>query len=284
MTRLPLFTGVLLLWLGYAGSALADYPIEIIELHSRTSAEILPIIEPFAGSDGSITGTGRSLIIKASPERMTEIKRLLADLDRPPKRLLITVGNDNDRTHSSSGYRASADIKTGNSQIGINSPGYPVDSSRAQVQLHDRRSSTTQSSQQFVQAMEGRSAYISSGLSVPLKTTERYYGGAVPYQRSTTQYQDVTRGFYVIPRINGDIVTLEIAQHDDQPGRKYGVIETQRVDTVVSGRLGDWIDLGGMNTTQTAHQGGLGQSVNSRQDQLRGIQVKVECLNCAADK
>jgi len=284
MTRFPLAAGLLLLLLGYAGRVFADYPIEVIELHSRSSAEILPVIEPFAGSDGSITGIGRSLVIKASPERMAEIKRLLAELDRPPKRLLITVGNDEDRTHGSSGYRASADIKTGNSQIGINSPGYPVDASRARVQLHDRRSSTTQSSQQFIQATEGQSAYISSGLSVPLQTTERYYSGAVPYQRSTTQYHDVTRGFYVIPRINGDIVTLEINQHNEQPGRKYGVIDTQRVDTVVSGRLGDWIDLGGVNTTQAAHQGGLGRSVDARQGRLQGIQVKVECLNCAEDR
>ena len=209
---------------------------------------------------------------------------MLTELDRPPKRLLITVGNEEDRARSSSGYRASADIKTGNGQIGINSPGYPVDSSRAQVQLHDRSSTTTQSSQQFVQAMEGQSAYISSGLSVPLQTTERYYGGAVPYQRSTTQYHDVTRGFYVIPRVSGDTVTLEISQHDDKPGRRYGVVDTQRVDTVVHGRLGEWLDLGGVDTTQAVHQGGLGRSVNSREGHLQGIKVKVECLNCGEDR
>jgi type II secretory pathway component GspD/PulD (secretin) len=132
--------------------------------------------------------------------------------------------------------------------------------------------------------MEGQSAYISSGLSVPLQTTERYYGGAVPYQRNTTQYHDVTSGFYVIPRVNGDMVTLEIAQHDDKPGRQYGVIDTQRLDTVVQGRLGEWIDLGGLDMTQAAHQGGLGRSVNSRQEHLQGIQVKVECMNCGEDK
>jgi hypothetical protein len=280
MTRFPLFICTLLFALGYVGCVFADHAIEVIELQSRSSAELLPVIEPFVGSDGSIAGTGRSLVIKASPERVAEIKQLLAELDRPPKRLLITVGNNEDRMRDSRGYRASADIRTGNSQISINSPGYPVDSSRALVQLHDRHTSTSQSSQQFVQAMEGQPAYISTGLSMPVRTTERYYGGAVPYQRSTTEYQDVTRGFYVVPRVHGDVVTLEIAQHDDKPGRRYGVIDTQRVDTVASGRLGDWIDLGGVNVSQAAHQDGLGRSVNSRKGQLQGIQVKVECLNC----
>jgi len=278
MKRLPLFLFAALL--GIAGTVFADYPIEVIELKSRPYEEILPLVRPFVGSDGTVTGMGNNLVIKAAPEQVKEIKRLLATLDRPPKRLRIVVDNGDDRARSSRGYRASADIKTGNGQISINSPGYPVDSSRGEVRLHDRRSTTTQSSQQFVQAMEGQPAYISSGLQVPLRTTERYYGGGIPYQRTTTQLHDVTRGFYVVPRVSGDAVTLEIAQHNDQPGRRYGVVDTQRIDSVVHGRLGEWIDLGGLDTTETAHQGGIGRSVNSQQGRLQGIQVKVECLNC----
>ncbi len=278
MKRLPLFLFAALL--GIAGKVFADYPIEVIELKSRPYEEILPLVQPFVGNDGTVTGMGSSLVIKAAPEQVREIKRLLATLDRPPKRLRIVVDNGDDRTRSSRGYRASADIKTGNGQISINSPGYPVDSSRGEVRLHDRRSTTTQSSQQFVQAMEGQPAYISSGLQVPLPTTERYYGGGIPYQRTTTQLHDVTRGFYVVPRVSGDAVTLEIAQHNDQPGRRYGVVDTQRIDSVVHGRLGEWIDLGGQDTTESAHQGGLGRSVNSQQGRLQGVQVKVECLNC----
>lgn len=280
MKRYPFILFTALLGIAGISPVFADYPIEVIELHSRSYEEILPVIQPFVGSGGTVTGMGNKLVIKAAPERVSEIKRLLVDLDRPPKRLQITVGKGEDRARSSSGYRASADIKAGNSQISINSPGVPVDSSRAHVRLHDRNSTKTQSSQQFVQAMEGQSAYIGSGLRVPLQTTERYYGGGLPYQRSTTQLHDVTRGFYVVPRVSGDTVTLEIAQHDDKPGRRHGVIDTQRVDTVVRGRLGEWIDLGGLDTTRSDSQGGIGRSVNTQEGQLQGIQVKVECLNC----
>jgi len=280
MKRYPFILFTALLGIAGISPVFADYPIEVIELHSRSYEEILPVIQPFVGSGGTVTGMGNKLVIKAAPERVSEIKRLLVDLDRPPKRLQITVGKGEDQARSSSGYRASADIKAGNSQISINSPGFPVDSSRAHVRLHDRSSTTAQSSQQFVQAMEGQSAYISSGLRVPLQTTERYYGGGLPYQRSTTQLHDVTQGFYVVPRVSGDTVTLEIVQHDDKPGRRHGVIDTQRVDTVVRGRLGEWIDLGGLDTTRSDTQGGIGRSVNTQDGQLQGIQVKVECLNC----
>ncbi|MEN8204484.1 MAG: hypothetical protein ABFS24_00605 [Pseudomonadota bacterium] len=281
MKRLPLLMFTLLLGTAGVSPVFADYPIEVIELKSRSYEEILPVIQPFVGSDGTVTGMGNNLVVKVAPAQLSEIKRLVADLDHPPKRLRITVGKGEDRARNSSGYRASADIRAGDSQISINSPGMPVDSSRARIRLHDRNSTTTQSSQQFVQAMEGQPAWISSGLRVPLQTTERYNGGGVPYQRSTTQLHDVTRGFYVVPRVSGDTVTLEIAQHDDKPGRRYGVIDTQRIDTVVHGRLGEWINLGGLDTTRSDHQGGIGRSVNSRDGQLQGIQVKVDCLNCA---
>ena len=284
MKRIPFFLCAALLGIAGISPVFADYPIEVIQLHSRSYEEILPVIQPFVGSDGTVTGMGSSLVIKAAPARVSKIKRLLSELDRPPKRLRITIGKGEDRARGSSGYRASADIKTGNSQISINSPGVPVDSSRAYVRLHDRSSNTVQTSQQFVQAMEGQPAWISSGLRVPLQTTERYYGGGIPYQRSTTQLHDVTRGFYVVPRVNGDSVTLEIAQHDDKPGRRYGVIDTQRIDTVVHGRLGEWINLGGLDTTRSDHQGGIGRSVNSQGGQLQGIQVKVDCLNCGEGK
>ena len=261
--------------------ALADYPIEVIELQSRSVDEVLPLLRSVAGRDATLTGMGSKLVIKAPPQRVQEIRRLLAELDRPPRQLRITVGKGDDALQGSRGYNASADIRLGdNSQISINSPGRPVDSSRAHVQLRDRSTTTSRSSRQFVQAMEGQPAFISSGLRVPLRTTQGYYAGGVPYYRSTTQLHDVSGGFYVVPRVNGEVVTLEIMQRDDRPGRHRGVIDTQRLNTRVQGRLGDWIELGGLDQSQADRQDGIGRSINSQQGQLQGIRVKVECVNC----
>ena len=258
----------------------ADYPIEVIELKSRPLDEILPVIQPFAGADGTVTGMGNNLIIKASPVRVKEIKRLLVNLDRPPRRLLITVGNQDDVARAASGYRASADIKAGDSRLSINSPGLPVDSSRAQVSIHERNVQRTQISRSRVQALEGRPAFINSGSRIPLQTTERYYDRGPPYQRRTTQLQDVSSGFYVVPRLQGDEVTLEILQHDDRPGQRHGVIKTQSAGTVVRCRLGEWVELGGVSNANNNRQGGLGRSVNSQGRHGRAIQVRVECLDC----
>lgn len=263
-----------------SGPALADYPIEVFELQARPLEDILPVIRPFAGPDGTVTGMGNSLVVKAAPARILEIRQLLAQLDRPPHRLLITVGNEGDRVGSSSGYSASADIRVGDAQVGINSPGYPVDETRARLSLHDRNSQAARNSSYHVQGLEGRPAYIRSGVRVPLYGTQHYYSNGIPYARDTTQWHDVTSGFYVVPRLNGDAVTLEILQHDDRPGRGHGVVSTQHAATVVRGRLGEWVDLGGVDTSSQQRHGGLGHAQNSRSNSTQQIQVRVECIDC----
>lgn len=260
--------------------ALADYPIEVFELRARPLEEILPVIRQFAGADGTVTGMGNNLVVKAAPARMQEIRQLLDQLDRPPHRLLITVGNQDDRSGSSSGYAASADIRIGDAQVGINSPGYPVDDSRARLNVHDRNTRGARNSSYRVQALEGRPALIRSGVRVPLHGTQYYYNNGIPYVRNTTEWHDVASGFYVVPRLNGDTVTLEILQHDDRPGSRHGGISTQRAETVVRGRLGEWVELGGIDTSSQQRQGGLGQSLNAQQSQLQQIQVRVECIDC----
>jgi len=262
---------------------LSDYPIEVIELRSRPLEEILPVIQPFVGAEDTVTGMGNNLVIKASPAKVQEIRRLLETLDRPPRRLVISVGKQGDVSSSSSGYRASADIKAGDSRFSINSPGHPTDSSRAQVRIHDNTLQGARTTRHRVQALEGRPAYITSGTRIPLQTSERYYDRGVPYQQRTTQLQDVNSGFYVVPRVNGDEVTLEIMQHDDRPGERRGVINTQATGTVVRGRLGEWVELGGVDTSDSNRQGGLGQAVNSQASTVQGIQVKVECLDCSGE-
>ena len=269
---------VILLVLGAGRPLYADYPIEVIELQSRTLEEVIPVIRPLLDTGDSVTGMGNNLVLKASPGRIRQIRQLLTEIDRPPQRLLITVGNQGNVTRSSRGYSTSADIKAGDGQISINSPGRSVDSTRARIRLHDNTTRSSGSSGYQVQALEGRPAYISSGVQVPVSGVERYYRNGRSYERRSTQLQDVSSGFYVVPRLQGDSVTLEILQHDDRPGR--GVVNTQRTGTVVRGRLGEWLALGGIDTSSDASQGGLGRSVSSRGSELRQISVKVDCLDC----
>jgi hypothetical protein len=271
---------VVLLGLACGRPLYADYPIEVIELQSRTLEEVIPVIRPLLGANDSVTGMGNNLVLKAPSERIRQIRQLLVQLDRPPQRLLITVGNQGDVVRSSRGYNSSADIRVGDGQISINSPGRPVDDTRARISLHDRTAQRSGTAGYQVQALEGRPAYINSGMRVPVAGVQRYYQNGIPYERQTTQLQDVSGGFYVVPRLQGDSVQLEILQHDDRPGRARGVVNTQSTGTVVRGRLGEWLQLGGIDTRADDSEGGLGRSVSAQGSEIRQISVKVDCLDC----
>jgi type II secretory pathway component GspD/PulD (secretin) len=271
---------VVLLGLVCGRQVYADYPIEVIELQSRTLEEVIPVIRPLLGPNDSVTGMGNNLVLKAPTERIQQVRRLLVQLDRPPQRLLITVGNQGDVTGSSRGYNSSADIRVGDGQISINSPGKPVDETSARIRLHDNTTQRSSTAGYQVQALEGRPAYINSGVRVPVSGVERYYHNGIPYERRTTQLQDVGSGFFVVPRLQGDSVMLEILQHDDRLGRARGVVSTQSTGTVVRGRLGEWLNLGGIDTHADSSEGGLGRSLSSQNSEIRQISVKVDCLDC----
>lgn len=279
-SRLRCCLGLLLCSLAFARGALADYPIEVIELKARTLDEVLPVVRPLVGDDAAVTGMGNNLIIKASPAQVAAVRKLLAEIDHPPKRLLITVSNQGENLGSTSGYAASADIKIGQGQVGINSPGRPVGDSQGRIALHDADTRRSRTASQQVQALEGRPAYISVGAQVPVRERQEYSVNGVPYSREVTSLRDVSSGFYVVPHVSGEFVSLEILQHDDRRAGAGGRIDTQRATTTVRARLGEWVDLGGIDTRGSGSRTGLGYATRNQESTTRQIRVKVECLDC----
>jgi hypothetical protein len=272
--------GLLLCCLAAGGATRADYPIEVIELKARTLDEVLPVVRPLVGGDATVTGMGSKLIIKASPAQVETIRKVLAEIDRPPKRLLITVSNQGEDLGSSSGYAAGADIKIGEGRIGINSPGRPVGDSQARIALHDADTRRSRTAGQQVQALEGRAAYISAGAQVPVSETQDYFINGVPYRRQVTGLRDVSSGFTVVPRLSGEFVSLEILQHNDRRAGAGARIDTQSAGTTVRARLGEWIDLGGVDTRGSGSRSGLGYATRNEEHATQQIRVKVECLDC----
>lgn len=62
------------------------------------------------------------------------------------------------------------------------------------------------------------------------------------------EYRRTESGFYVLPQVVGDRVTLEIGAFDSDPAQRRGATATSGLETVVTGQLGEWIPLGGATT------------------------------------
>jgi hypothetical protein len=81
-----------------------------------------------------------------------------------------------------------------------------------------------------------------------------------------------------VPRLNGDRVTLDISPRDDTPGSLPGSVNSTRLVTTVSGRLGEWLELGGSVGEQSAAGSGIASYGTRIASRTRRLLLKVEEL------
>ncbi|MDM8349633.1 secretin N-terminal domain-containing protein [Pseudomonas sp. sp1636] len=247
---------------------------EVIALNYRSADEVLPVAQSVLGRDGRVTAYGNQLIVNATPAKIEEIRQLLEQLDTRPRRLLISVDSSESSYQSDRGYRADGTLSAGNAQAQI---GRGEINGRDQVRIISRSTDSRGGGTQQVQATEGYPALIQVGQSVPLSSTSRDAYGQV---YNSTEYRDVTRGFYVTASLTGDIVHINISSNRDRLNQSQpGVIDIQNTDTRVSGRLGEWISIGGVNQQSQAEHGGFlrHRSTQGREDMT--LRVKVEIVD-----
>jgi hypothetical protein len=269
-----------------ACSAYAQQQLEIISLKSRTADQVLPQLRPFVEPGGTLSGMNNQIFIRASDANRRQIRELLAAIDRPPRRLLISVRQDADSTASArggevSGRVTSGDVRVESRRTVVGGAGVAVrrggDVVRGQV--WDSRSAGSERVAQQVQVVEGGKAYINVGTSVPvpLRQVVLTPGGAVV--SDTVVYRDLGTGFSAEPRLAGDSVTLTISPTHDTPGSHGpGSANIQRLSTTVSGRLGEWIDLGGSTEERSGEESGTLRYSTRGGSTGRSVQLKVEEL------
>ena len=258
---------VLVLAMVLAAPAWAD--IDVITLKYRSAEQMLPLLTPLLEKGGAVTGTQNQIVIRSSARNIAELRKVVDSVDRQPRRLLISVRQSAEAAGSVQGGRISGSVY---SSSGGNSAG----SVRAQV--YDSRNSQADGVTQTVQALEGAPAQIQVGESVAVPQTTvigdiRRPGVAGAVVNGPPVFRDATTGFQVVARMAGDRVTLEISPRRDTLSGDNGAMAIQRAATTVSGRLGDWIDLGGISSGE-ARSG----SISSQRSESRRIQVKVEEL------
>ena len=79
-------------------------------------------------------------------------------------------------------------------------------------------------------------------------------------------FRDASIGFSVVPRLvgKGDEVILEVSPEYSR--FKGGRVETQGVHTTVSGKLGEWIEIGGIaHSREPGESGDFGRFKNRKQ-------------------
>ncbi len=259
--------------------------LEVITLKYRTAQDVLPVVQPFVNqAGGTVTGTQNRLIVRTTRANLDEVRRIIASIDTLPRRLLVTVKQDTGLSAIQRSAELSGNAAVGKAQVvvpptGRNSRGLIVERQQggnsARVQVQSSESRGNENNVQQLQVLEGNEAFIQVGQSVPVpqQTIIQTPQGTQVVQN--TQYRDVATGFYVKPRVSGEQVMLEVSPQRERLGPD-GSIDTQSVSSVVSGRLGEWMELGGIDQSRTQQNSGIASRDSERNTDQRRIYIKVE--------
>jgi type II secretory pathway component GspD/PulD (secretin) len=221
----------------------AQQALEIIPLRHRTVEQVLPVLQPLLEPGATLSGSRGQLFLRASPANVADVKRALEAIDRPLRRLQVSVRFDDALARERRGIEASGTIGSGGARVGITA--------------EDARRTVSERVDQRLQVLEGGRAVIFTGQSRPLQVQ----GGAV--------IQEMASGFEVIPRLSGDLAVLEV---------QTSSMQGQRAATTLSARLGEWVEIGGSASTTAREARGIASASRSQAEESLRVWVKVEEL------
>ena len=224
----------------YPGSG--QQALEIIPLRHRTVEQVLPVLRPLLEPGATLTGQRGQLIVRTSPDNLAHLRQALAAIDRPLRRLQISVrfeeaANSVDREIGAGG-------RMGHRGTGID------------VYARDAQGTGAERVDQRIQVLEGGRARIMTGQTTPLP------GGV----------WETATGFEAVPRLSGDTVLLDIAP------QKQSLDAQQSMATTVSARLGEWFEVGAVVSQAVREERGLASRSRSASAASERIWLKVEEL------
>ena len=266
----PLLVLVLLLTLAVQAASMTT-----IQLQSRPAAEIIPIVKPMLATGEVITGSGYKLFLRASPETQAMVMEIIDALDIASKMLQISVFQGSEQDLDTVSVSAHLQIEDGNSSVGVGSSeagagniSYNTGNVSGEVNSTSTQTHRTNSPVHQLRVSEGTEGFIQTGQQIA------YYSG-----NNGTEFKDVTTGFYVLPRIHGGGVTLQVRPFKNTPGKKRSDnIDTQRADTTITGRIGEWLPLGGVNEQFNRSQSSIGSYSSSQGSRKDSIWIRADLV------
>lgn len=222
-----------------AGSALAAEQFRMITLQHRLARDLVPVIEPLVGPEGSVRAIDRHLLVTASPERLAQIESVIERLDVTRRNVRITVSHGSDAQMQQRGTAVSGTVRAGDVEVSVP----PAADEGVRLDVYDDNRRLFERGSEFLTVLDGERAYIRSGQIVPFTEQWLIWTRRYAVVQQTTVFREVTTGFAVRPRYSGEQVELEITPRIAALSQT-GYIDFEALSTIVSVQPGVWFDLG----------------------------------------
>lgn len=212
--------------------------LRIFTLKHHFAKDLYEVITPLVGQGGTVTGTHNQLIVRATPSQLSEIEAVIATIDVPRINRRITVANNRNLLSNHNNTELSGNINIGNVTIG-NRPGR----TGSRIDITRQQQESTQTSQQFIQVVDGERAFIQVGKLVPFTQDWVVMTRRFTQITSTTDWVEVSTGFAVKPRTIGNQVEIEITPRITKLNGHQS-IDFESLSTVIRVGLGEWVNIG----------------------------------------
>ena len=279
----------LLLSLGLLAAAAWADSIETIQLQNRPAEEIIPIIKPMLSANDSVTGQGFQIFIRTTPENLQQVRQMISKLDVAARLLQISVFQGNDRDLRALSMSGSVKYQDSNANVSIGSTGNTTRG--GDVHLSTRGGSATSHTLSTrgrlsdnpihtLRITEGSSGYIETGESIPyFSAGGGWFSGRRGFIGGDVAYKDVNTGFYVLPRVHGDQVILDVSPFkQSQSKTRGGDINTQSARTQITGKLGQWLAIGGTTEQVQRSSTSIGTSHSTQSRNNESIWIKADLV------
>lgn len=259
-----------------------DTVVKVITLKHRLAADLVAVLTPVAGPEGSVSAHDDRLVVRATPQNLARIESALLGLDTPLRSLVISVGQGLTRSSTRESAGVGGAAAGGGATVVVSPPGpggtttVETRTSRTVVQgaFGGQSGASSEEVLQQVRTVEGYAALIHVGRSEPVPVAGVVPTPGGPAPSASTVFAESGTGFLVLPRLGGNFVTLDLWAENTRG--KGPVVEGQDLRATVSGRLGEWIEVGGaLRQAEARAREVLGASSATISEE-RSVRVRVD--------
>jgi len=231
--------------------------IQIVPISNRPASEIIALLTPLLDNSVQLVDNGTSLLVKAAPDQLKDVKALIQKLDVRQTNLKVSVMESQQVTADQLNMAAgivSSDPRKSNSNV---------------AHFYQTQAQGDDEATHVVRTLEGVPAFIKVGQSNPQQNFSAY---GYP---TTTQYKETSTGFSVTPRLVGSQVLLNVSPWSETMNGQ-GQIKAQQAQSTLRINLGEWVELGGEGQNPSGNMSGTSMDTREIDKNTQHVLIKVD--------